>query len=109
MNKNILIASHKNMITEGFCLRLQQEPDLSVIGWVETQAQFEAVSDCHSPDAILMCSQFLASTTPKYIRDVISHYHNANILVVSNMLSSKLKCNTNPEVLCCDEYQIQTS
>ena len=86
MNKNILIASHKNMITEGFCLRLQQEPDLSVIGWVESQAQFEAVSDCHSPDAILMCSQFLASTTPKYIRDVISHYHNANILVVSNII-----------------------
>ncbi len=24
-------------------------------------------------------------------------------------LSSKMKCNTNLEVLCCDEYQIQTS
>jgi hypothetical protein len=26
-----------------------------------------------------------------------------------NGASSKLKCNTNPEVLCCNENQIQTS
>lgn len=86
MHKSILIASHKNMITEGFCLRLEQELDLSVVGWAEDRVQFEVMYDCYSPDAILMCSQFLGADTPRYIRDMTSQNDNFKVLVVSNVI-----------------------
>ena len=86
MHKNILIASQKNMIIEGLCLRLKQELNLSVVGWAEERAEFEALYDCYKPDAILMCGQFLGLDTPRFIRDMTRQNENFKVLVISNLI-----------------------
>ena len=86
MIKNVLIASQKNMLIEGLCLRLKQEPDIYVVDWAEDQVQFDAMYDCHRPDAILICSQFLGINTPRFLRETINHNQNANVLVISNII-----------------------
>lgn len=84
MSKKILIASRKNMISEGVCLRLLQEPDLSIIGWAEDMEQLEEICASQLPNAILMCGRLLDSQTPRYIRDFVHRDPRANFMVVSN-------------------------
>lgn len=83
MNKKILMASHKHMISEGVCLRLMQEPDLTIVSWAEQAQTFEPLYAEHMPDAVLMCAQFHDLQTSRYIRDFVSRQNGANVLVVS--------------------------
>ncbi|UOD49792.1 response regulator transcription factor [Orrella daihaiensis] len=84
MNKKILIASHRHMISEGACLRLQQEADLSVVGWVEDPRHFEKLYVTHVPNVVVICGRFQDTHTPRYIRDFSAGSDAANFLVVSN-------------------------
>lgn len=84
MNKNILIASRKHMISEGIRLRLLQEPDLSLISWAANLQQLDEICSNQLPSAILICGQFLESQTPRYIRDFVNRDIRANFMVFSN-------------------------
>lgn len=86
MNKKILIASHKHMISEGAYLRLQQELDLTIVGWVQDPRKCETLYTANYPDAIVMCGRFQDTQTPRYIRDFVANHNTANFLVVSNMV-----------------------
>lgn len=90
MSKNILMASHKHMISEGLCLRLMQEPDFAIVGWCEDVDGFESQYVEHMPNAVLMCAQFHDLHTPRYIRDFASRQNGANILVVSTSVERHL-------------------
>lgn len=90
MKKNILIASHKHMVSEGLSLRLIQEPDLAVDGWAEDVVQLERLYAEQLPDVILMCCRFQDTQTPRYIRDFVQRYPSANFLVVANSVERHL-------------------
>lgn len=90
MKKNILIAYRKHMISEGLSMRLNLEPDITVVGWAKEVNQFESLYAEHKPDSILICSQFQGLRTPKYICDFASLNESAKFLVVSDSVERHL-------------------
>jgi DNA-binding NarL/FixJ family response regulator len=90
MNKKILLATPKHMISEGLSMRLLQEPDLTIVGWAQSVAEFEALYASCLPDVVLICIHFKAEQTARYLRAFVSHDDRANFLVFSNSIQRHL-------------------
>jgi len=90
MNKKVLIASPKHMIAEGVCLRLLQEPDLTIVGWGQTPAEFETLYAQYLPDVILICISFKGTQTTQYMRERVGSDERIRFLCVSQSIERHL-------------------
>lgn len=84
MNKNILVASQKHMISEGVYLQLKQEFGVHVVYWAQNVEQFEKMYNVHAPNAVVMWAQFNGTNTPGYIRDFMSREVDARFVMVAD-------------------------
>ena len=91
----IVIASKKNLVSEGFNAQLRAHSDFQVLGRAETMDQFNQLIDDHDPDVVVIGISFQEDNTGRFIKNFLEK--NPNIkLVVSCYQVKQL---ANPDIL----------
>lgn len=90
MTNNILIASRRDMNSEGVFFKLSQGTDIHVADRIFEERHFEDAYIAHKPSIVLMCDSFGESHTAQLIRRFNGDHPDAKIIFVSNTIERQL-------------------
>ena len=90
MSKSILLASQRQMISQGISLRLTQEPDLRIVGWAESPSDLQALYAKYVPDVVLICMRLFGVQTARHIRAFLANECEAKFLAISSTIDRHL-------------------
>ena len=91
----IVIASKKNLVSEGVNAQLRTHSDFQVLGHVETIDQFNQLIDDDDPNVVVIGMSFQEDNTGRFIRSFLERKPNVKFVVSCY----RIKQLANPDIL----------
>lgn len=87
METKVLIATTKNITSEGVVNRLSTEPTLNLMGWVTDGSELQEAYEKHKPDCLIIGITLFGERTSEKIRALKLKNPNAKLFLISFYIS----------------------